>query len=80
MRCHFQLIKGDEVIRDVDGIEIAEPEAENLMIEIARAMREIKDEDSSAADSWSGWQLKVVTEDGRLIVDIALDDYKGNMN
>ena len=73
MRCHFQLARGAEVLRDTKGIEVAEARAESLLIEIAQAIREIEDEDGFAATGWRGWQLNVVTGDGRLIVSVALD-------
>jgi hypothetical protein len=73
MRWHFELIKGAEILSDVNGLEIGEPRAESLLIGIARAMREIENEDAFAPGDWQGWQLRVITDDGKEIVSVALD-------
>jgi len=60
-----------EVVRDAVGVEVAD--TEHLEAEIAQAIREIEGEDDPAASDWSGWRLNVVTEEGGVLVSIALD-------
>ena len=40
---------------------------------VAEIIREIESEDGASAADWSGWQLNVTTDDGAVLVSIALD-------
>jgi hypothetical protein len=75
MRCHFQLVRGANVLPDTEGIEVAEARPEILRTEIARALREIAEEDGHEPTGWRGWQLRVVTGDGSVIISVALDQH-----
>src|SRR3954470_6291246 len=71
MRCHFHLVGDSSTIPDPEGIEVAN--TEQLHAVVAEIIREIESEDGVSAADWSGWQLNVTTDDGAVLVSIALD-------
>ena len=71
MRCHFHLVGDSSTIPDPEGIEVGD--TEQLPAVVAEIIREIESEDGVSAADWSGWQLNVTTDDGTVLVSIALD-------
>ena len=71
MRCHFHLVGDSSTIPDPEGIEVGD--TEQLPAVVAEIIREIESEDGASAADWSGWQLNVTTDDGTVLVSIALD-------
>jgi hypothetical protein len=70
MRCYFNLVKASEVIRDLIGVEISGPEEA-----YAHALQAVR-EQCGAKPDWDGWTLIAVTDSGRLLFSIALDEPK----
>ena len=78
MRLFFHLVDREEVVRDLEGIEVA-----NLMdarTEALRAIEELRHEDEVAARNWSGWTLNVTDAAGTLILSIDLDSNRMRSN
>ena len=71
MRVYFNLKNTVETIADFRGVEISdlvEVESEAL-----RAIEELRQEDTTAADSWSGWSLQAVEGSRRVLFTLDLD-------
>ena len=70
MRCHFHLVGDSSTIPDPEGIEVGD--TEQLPAVVAEIIREIESEDRASAADWSGWHLNVTTDNGTVLVSIAL--------
>jgi hypothetical protein len=72
MRCYFHLTSGTEWLLDREGVEVESiPEA---VFQALVAIKELKQEAASEAESWQGWQLKAITADKDLFsIDLAAD-------
>ena len=75
MRLYFHLKDAHEVIRDVEGIEVAD--LEDARAQAIRAIAELRREDASAARDWSGWTLSVADERGTVVFALDLDAARG---
>ena len=62
MRLYFHLVTNGEMIRDLDGVEVTDPGQAHT--EALRALAEMRQENPSIPQDWSGWTLRV-TEDRR---------------
>jgi hypothetical protein len=71
VRYYFNLTDGEEEIRDEEGIELSDVDA--AVHSAIQAIKEIRQEDTSAADEWRGWRLEIVDDSGQLIESISLD-------
>ena len=71
MRCFFHLLgpQGttllDEVGVDVSSLEEARTEA-------LTAMAELRSEDSSSSNDWTGWSLRLVDDSDSVLADLPL--------
>ena len=70
-RYYFNLTDGDEVIRDEDGIEVAD--ARTALIRAFEAVAELRQEDAAASGEWQGWRLDIIDGSGDLIHSLPLD-------
>jgi len=75
MRCYFDLVRDSKVIRDAEGVDVADPDNEHLKAEIAQAIRDVDGEDGPEGDCWHGWRLNAVTGEGTVLVSVALDEF-----
>jgi hypothetical protein len=71
-RYFFNLVNGHGVIRDEDGIELADIRA--ALIYAFEAIEELRREDTSSSDSWQGWRLDILNSSGQLVHSLPLDD------
>ena len=71
MRLYFHLVSAHEVIRDREGVEVAD--LYEARAQAVRAIRELRQEDASAARDWSGWTLTVADESGAVVFSLDLD-------
>jgi hypothetical protein len=71
MRLYFHLTDSHDTIRDVDGVEVSD--LEEARTEAKRAIAEMRLEDPSAPQDWSGWTLRVTDESGRVLLTLDLD-------
>jgi hypothetical protein len=63
MRLYFHLVDGTEMIRDEDGIEVADVDVAKA--EALNTIREMRGEQE--AFDWAGWKLAVADESGALL-------------
>jgi hypothetical protein len=78
MRLFFHLVDREEVVRDLEGIEVAD--LMDARTEALRAIEELRHEDEIAARNWSGWTLNVTDAAGTLILSIDLDSNRMRSN
>ncbi|HEX2137727.1 MAG TPA: hypothetical protein VHG30_17845 [Microvirga sp.] len=71
MRLYFHLKDTHEVIRDAEGIEVAD--LEDARAQVIQATKELRRENASAARDWSGWTLSVADERGMVVFALDLD-------
>lgn len=70
MRCVFNLIGPDEIIRDGHGLEVHD--LEEARREALQAAEEVRIEDERSAGSWDGWRLEIVSDAGVVLEVITL--------
>jgi hypothetical protein len=71
MRCYFYLTKGDETIRDDEGIEVSDREsARRLALEAVAELRAVDPRRDAASD---GWTLVAVDATGAILFICPLD-------
>jgi hypothetical protein len=71
MRLYFHLIDGQGSLPDLEGVEvvnIGQAHATALA-----ALQELRREDTSKAEEWSGWTVSVADSTGRILFSIDLD-------
>ena len=73
MRVHFHLLSGHEIIRDLEGVDVAG--LKKARVQAIRAVQELAQEDELAAQSWSGWTLSVADDRGAVLFSLDLDDF-----
>ena len=71
MRLYFHLVSTDEVIRDREGVEVAD--LHEARAQAVRAIRELRQKDPSAPRDWSGWTLTVADESEAVVFSLDLD-------
>jgi hypothetical protein len=71
MRCYFHLVNGSEMIRDTDGLEVAD--ADQARTEAIEAIQILAREDGEAPGTWSGWRLDICDASGTVLSSISLD-------
>ncbi len=72
MRLYFHLADAHDVIPDPDGTEVAD--LHQARIEAVRAIAELKAEDPSIVQEWTGWRLDVTNAAGAVVLSISLTD------
>ena len=71
-RYYFNLTNGHDVIRDEDGIELADIRA--VLIYAFEAIEELRREDTSSSEGWQGWRLDILNSSGQLVQSLPLDN------
>jgi hypothetical protein len=75
MRCYFHLIKGDAIIRDDIGVEVAD--VDEARREAMTTISEMATQEPNLAREGAGWTLIVTDPAGAVLVAIPLDDIVG---
>jgi len=71
MRLYFDLRSDQDTLPDVEGVEVVDlAQARRVALEM---IQEIRQEDSSVAQEWSGWTLHVADIAGRVLFTLDLD-------
>jgi hypothetical protein len=70
MRCFFHLVNGQETILDDTGVEVAD--LETAKVQARKAITELRQDDDSALEDWSGWRLDIVCPEGNLLHSLDL--------
>jgi hypothetical protein len=65
MRLYFQLVASGDAIQDLEGFEATDPG--QAQAEALRLLAEMRQEDPSATQDWSGWTLRVTEGSGRVV-------------
>jgi hypothetical protein len=68
---YFDLTNGTELITDADGIEV--PTVNLAFAHALAAIEELRRENASSSQHWSGWRLEIRDQFGRRLHSIALD-------
>jgi aryl-alcohol dehydrogenase-like predicted oxidoreductase len=71
VHCYFHLVHAHERILDETGIEVSDLDAAHY--QAMKAIQELRQEGEADAVDWSGWQLEVADEAGRILLSIPLD-------
>jgi hypothetical protein len=70
-RYYFNLINGETMIRDEEGIEASSIQA--AVISAMEAVEELRAQDPSNSEEWQGWWLEIVDGSGQAVQTIPLD-------
>jgi hypothetical protein len=70
-RLYFDLVNTHESLPDREGIEIVDVSLAKAAI--VEMVDELRQEDASTAQEWSGWTLNVSDDAGRVLFSIDLD-------
>lgn len=65
MRCYFHLVSDHDQIVDDEGIEVSD--LESAKTQALMAVRELQQELGGIVDDWSGWHLRILSSEGRLL-------------
>lgn len=71
-RYYFNLANGEDVIRDLDGIELSDIHA--ALTYAMKTIAELRAEDPSTAAEWQDWRLEIIDSSGQTVQIIPLDD------
>jgi hypothetical protein len=69
-RLYFNLIRTDDAIPDREGVEV--DDVRHAKATAVAMVDELRQEDTSAAQEWSGWMLNVSDDAGRVLFAIDL--------
>lgn len=70
MKCYFNLVNGNERIRDQEGIEVKD--IEQAWAQAIKAIEELREEDDGEAGDWDNWSLEVTDASGIVLFAINL--------
>lgn len=65
MRLYFHLTNGSDVIRDDDGIEVAD--LEDAHRELCAVVTELRQLGDFQTDDWTGWRFEVTDTSGVIV-------------
>ena len=71
MRLYFQLVASGDTIQDLEGFKVTDPG--QAQAEALRLLAEMRQEDPSARQDWSGWMMRVTEGSGRVVLSLDLD-------
>jgi hypothetical protein len=71
MRLYFHLVTSRDTIQDLEGIEVTH--LGQAQTEALQLLAEMRQEDPSAPQDWSGWTLRVTEGSGRVVLSLDLD-------
>jgi hypothetical protein len=69
-RLYFNLIRTDDAIPDREGVEV--DDVRHAKATAVAMVDELRQEDTPAAQEWSGWMLNVSDDAGRVVFAIDL--------
>ncbi|WP_457090498.1 DUF6894 family protein [Microvirga sp. P5_D2] len=72
-RYYFNLTDGDRIIRDQDGLELAD--IDTAIIYANKAIEELRAEASVFSDEWQGWRMEIHNCFGDVVSVIPLVDF-----
>jgi hypothetical protein len=72
MRLFFHLVRGSEIIRDENGIDVAGPQ--EARTEALRAIEELRRDEPLASQDWAGWRLAITDASGAVLLSIDLGE------
>jgi hypothetical protein len=70
-RLYFDLVNSHESLPDRDGIEVVD--VRHVKATVVEMLGELRQEDASSAQDWSGWTLNVSDDAGRVVFSLDLD-------
>jgi hypothetical protein len=70
-RLYFDLVNLHDSIPDREGIEVVD--IGEAKAAVAAMVEQLRQEDASAAQEWSGWTLKISDDAGRVLFSMSLD-------
>ncbi|MFC5481481.1 DUF6894 family protein [Microvirga aerilata] len=65
MRCYFHLVSDHDQILDDEGVEVSD--LESARAQALMAVSELQHELGGIVDDWSGWHLRILSSEGRLL-------------
>jgi hypothetical protein len=71
MRLFIHLVDSQDTIHDLEGVEVTD--LEQARTEAIRALADMRQEDPSAPQAWSGWTLRLTDGSGRVVLSFGLD-------
>ena len=71
MRCYFHLVNVSEVMRDTEGLEVAD--LDQAHVESLVTLDALAQTNKAAAATWAGWRLDVCDASGGLLFSVSLD-------
>jgi len=71
MRCYFHVLTATGVIRDEEGIEVAD--LNHARAEALAALHEVREEDEAAGTEWQKGTLQVSDYAGAVLFSLRLD-------
>jgi hypothetical protein len=71
VRLYFHLTSAHDVIRDPEGVDVAD--LQDALLEATKTVEELRQADEFAAMDWSGWRLDVTDAAGRVLFSLDLD-------
>jgi uncharacterized protein DUF6894 len=71
MRCYFHVLTATGVIRDEEGIEVAD--LNHARAEALAALHEVREEDEAAGTEWQKGTLEVTDSAGAVLFSLPLD-------
>lgn len=69
-RFFFNLVSDTEMIHDEEGVDL--PPEGDLACHIARALRDLHQNDMLASPEWRGWQVVITDCSGQTLFSVAL--------
>ena len=69
-RYYFNLTDGDRIIRDQDGLKLAD--IDTAIIYSIKAIEELRAEASVFSDGWQGWRMEILNCFGAVVSVIPL--------
>ena len=70
VRVYFNLVRGNEIIRDGEGMDIAD--VGQAVLDVMETLRELSQADPARSAPWNGWTVHVTDENGTAIVTLPL--------
>ena len=70
-RYYFHLTNGEETILDREGLVLSDLDIAVVYAE--QAISELRREDPSSSDEWSGWKLNIIEGSGQVMRSISLE-------
>jgi hypothetical protein len=69
-RVYFNLVRGDEVILDGEGMAVAD--LEQVTLDVIETIRELQESDPAQRADWSDWSVIITDEAGAVVKTIPL--------